>query len=241
MEKSTASRKTSPGEKSAASTASRALRQSTLNQARRSLILDAARAAFSELGLEGASLREIAKRAGYTPGAIYSHFASLEEIYGALLSESLQRLNQVVAAATGGGGSATAIDLLRAKAGAFYAFYRDNPKELDLGFYLFDGMKPRGLTPELNHALNEQLMAALRPVQLQLEASGLSTEAARIETSAVFAHIVGVLVLHNTGRIRLFNQTPDQLFGRYMDSLIRRLPPASASVSAIQGAGQQSA
>jgi len=225
MEKSTAIRKSSP-RKNDATAETRVIREIVLNQARRTLILDAARSAFLELGLDGASLREIAKRAGYTPGAIYSYFANLEEIYGALLGESLQRLNQVVEAATTSGkpSSAKASDLLRAKTEAFYAFYRDNPKELDLGFYLFDGVKPRGLTPELNQELNEQLMAALRPVQVQLETLGLSTEEAVIETTAVFAHIVGVLVLNNTGRIRLFKQNPDALFERYMDLLIRRIP-----------------
>lgn len=223
MEKSTAVRKNT-ARKSGDTAASRVARESTLNQARRTLILDAARCAFFELGLDGASLREIAKRAGYTPGAIYSYFVNLEEIYGALLGESLQRLNQVVEAAKPSGNSASAIDMLRAKAEAFYVFYRDNPKELDLGFYLFDGMKPRGLTAELNQELNDQLMAALNPVQVQLEALGLSTEEAVLETSAVFAHIVGVLVLNNTGRIRLFKQNPDTLFERYMDSLIQGLP-----------------
>ena len=227
MGKSTAIRKRSTRHHGATAE-SRAVRESVLNQARRTLILDAARSAFFELGLDGASLREIAKRAGYTPGAIYSYFANLEEIYGALLGESLQRLNQVVEAAKGAGrsSSAKAIDLLRAKAEAFYVFYRDNPKELDLGFYLFDGVKPRGLTPELNQQLNEQLMAALRPVQVQLEALGLSADEAVIETSAVFAHIVGVLVVNNTGRIRLFKQNPDSLFERYMKLLIQRLPTA---------------
>jgi AcrR family transcriptional regulator len=227
MGKSTAIRKRSTRQ-NGATAESRAVRESVLNQARRTLILDAARSAFFELGLDGASLREIAKRAGYTPGAIYSYFANLEEIYGALLGESLQRLNQVVEAAKGAGrsSSAKAIDLLRAKAEAFYVFYRDNPKELDLGFYLFDGVKPRGLTPELNQQLNEQLMAALRPVQVQLEALGLSADESVIETSAVFAHIVGVLVVNNTGRIRLFKQNPDSLFERYMKLLIQRLPTA---------------
>lgn len=223
MEKSTTIRKVST-RKSAAALEPRVVRETALNQARRTLILDAARSAFFELGLDGASLREIAKRAGYTPGAIYSYFVNLEEIYGALLGESLQRLNQVVVAAQASGKSASAIELLRAKAEAFYVFYRDNPKELDLGFYLFDGMKPRGLTPELNQELNDQLMAALNPVQMQLEALGMGTEEAILETSAVFAHIVGVLVLNNTGRIRLFKQNPDMLFERYMDSLIQRLP-----------------
>ena len=47
-------------------------RRQTLSDARRALVLDAARAVFSEAGIEGASIREIARRAGYTPGAIYS-------------------------------------------------------------------------------------------------------------------------------------------------------------------------
>ena len=223
MEKSTAIRKNS-ARKIDGTAESRVVRESTLIQARRTLILDAARSAFFELGLDGASLREIAKRAGYTPGAIYSYFANLEEIYGALLGESLQRLNQVVETTKVCHESSSPKDLLRAKADAFYLFYRDNPKELDLGFYLFDGMKPRGLTPELNQQLNEQLMAALQPIQDQLEALGLGTEGAVIETPAVFAHIVGVLVLNKTGRIRLFKQNPDVLFQRYMDLLIQRLP-----------------
>ncbi|WP_152543612.1 helix-turn-helix domain-containing protein, partial [Methylibium sp. T29] len=82
--------------------AERGMRQRAVADARRALVLDAARAAFFELGLERASVREIARRAGYTPGAIYSYFASKEEMYGALLGESLERLNQAVAAARPG-------------------------------------------------------------------------------------------------------------------------------------------
>jgi AcrR family transcriptional regulator len=74
-------------------------RQQTLTDARRALVLDAARAVFAEHGVEGASIRVIAKRAGYTAGAIYSYFDSKEAIYAALLRESLERLQQAVDAA----------------------------------------------------------------------------------------------------------------------------------------------
>src|SRR6476469_244175 len=77
----------------AAADDARGTRQRAVADARRSLVLDAARGAFLELGLDGASMREIARRAGYTPGAIYSYYASKEEMYGALLGESLARLN----------------------------------------------------------------------------------------------------------------------------------------------------
>lgn len=200
----------------------RALRETALSEARRNLILDAARSAFLELGLDGASLREIAKRAGYTPGAIYTYFANLEDIYGALLDESLQRLQKAVNSAE----HAMAADSppaarLRAVAYAFYAYYRDHPKDLDLGFYLFNGARPRGLTSEHNRRLNSQLMAALEPIRRTLEETGLAPDQAVLETTGIFAHIVGTLMLANTGRIRLFKQDPDTLFNRYLDTLLK--------------------
>jgi len=220
MDKSTAVRKSGPV-KSGTTAESRVVRESTLNQARRSLILDAARSAFFELGLDGASLREIAKRAGYSPGAIYSYFANLEEIYGALLGESLQRLNPVVAAADVRSGSPA--ELLRAQALAFFAFYRDNPRDLDLGFYLFNGTRPRGLTPELNQQLNARLKSSLFPIQQALIALGQPEPTAIAETTAIFAQAVGLLILNQTGRIRLFRQDAQSLFERHVDGLLVRL------------------
>ena len=205
----------------------RRLRENTLIEARRSLILDAARAAFFELGLEGASLREIAKRAGYTPGALYSYFASREEIYAALLGESLDRLKRQVdtAATTTAIGPTPAIAAanLRAQALAFFAFYRDNPRDLDLGFYLFNGTRPRGLTPELNQQLNARLKSSLLPIQQALIALGQPEPTAIAETTAIFAQAVGLLILNQTGRIRLFHQDAQSLFERHVDGLLARL------------------
>jgi len=206
---------------------SRAARESAINEARRTLILDAARSAFFELGLDGASLREIAKRAGYTPGALYSYFGSREALYAALLGESLARLRQCVVEAAGNGDSSAqpgeAGALLHARAMAFFCFYRARPQDMDLGFYLFNGTQPRGLTPELNQQLNDQLRAALLPIQEALLTLGLSADAAVIETTAIFAHAVGLLMLNNSGRIRLFRQDPQVLFGRFLDLLLARL------------------
>jgi len=201
-------------------------RQRALSDARRALILDAARAAFMELGLEGASMREIAKRAGYTPGAIYSYFASKEEIYGALLGASLERLVAQVESAGAGAGAAAAGDgpaaVLRATAVAFFDFYRDNPRDLDLGFYLFPGMQPRGLTPALNRTLNARLRDALRPAEDALRALGVPAARALSEITALFAHMVGLLMLGHTGRIRMFRQSPQALLADYLAALVAR-------------------
>ena len=84
-----------PAAKRAAAQPREVLKQA-LADVRRRAVLDAARSAFFDLGMEKTSMREIAQRAGYTVGAIYSYFASKEEVYGALLSESLERLNAQV-------------------------------------------------------------------------------------------------------------------------------------------------
>jgi AcrR family transcriptional regulator len=198
----------------------RQLRQQNMTDARRELILNAARSAFFELGMDKASIREIAHRAGYSPGAIYSYFASKEALYGALLGESLERLNKRIDAAVAV--SATAVDCLQAAALAFFEFYRDNPHDLDLGFYLFQGMKPRGLTPELNETLNARLRDALQPIQDALHTLGMSAEQALEEVTALFAHSVGLLVLSHTGRIRMFRQDSADLFACYLERLIHR-------------------
>jgi len=207
----------------------RGARQRTIADLRKRHVLLAARAAFFELGLEGASMREIAKRAGYTAGALYSYFSSKEEIYAALLGESLENLNARVQSATvQGQGSpgllprAKAAATLRAKAGAFFDFYRDNPRDLDLGFYLLPGMEPRGLTPELNRQLNARLRDALAPTQRALVEMGSDAAKAEQEVAALFAHIVGLLLLSHTGRIRMFRDESRAMFDRYVDNLVDR-------------------
>lgn len=197
-------------------------RQQAMNDSRRALVLDAARSVFERLGIEGASIREIARAAGYTPGAIYSYFDNKEAIYGALLAESLDRLHRAVDAA----GADNTADLLMAKANAWFNFYADNPRDLDLGFYLVQGMRPRGLTAELNYTLNDKLHDALLPCELALQVLGLSAEDALRENTSLFAHGVGLLLLKHTGRIRLFEQDPAMLFEAYLIHLIERLQAA---------------
>lgn len=196
-------------------------RQQSMSDSRRALVLDAARAVFDELGIEGASIREIAKRAGYTPGAIYSYFENKEAIYGALLAESLERLNADVDAA--GQPNDTAAQQLRTKAQGWFGFFARNPRDLDLGFYLVHGLQPRGLTSELNSQLNGRLQDALAPCEQALRDLGLDADAALRENTALFAHGVGLLLLQHTGRIRIFHQQAPVLFDHYLDALLQRL------------------
>lgn len=205
----------------------RQLRHRALADVRRELVLDAARSAFFELGMEKASIREIAHRAGYTPGSIYSYFASKEALYGVLLGESLDRLNARVQTALDQHKDADGLSRARATALAFFDFYRENPRDLDLGFYLFQGMQPRGLTPELNKTLNARLRHALQPTQDALQSLGMPAPRALEEITALFAHTVGLLVLSHTGRIRMFKQSPHDLFEAYLEQMLSRAETVS--------------
>ena len=202
----------------------RLLRQQAMSRTRRALVLDAARAVFEEHGIEGASIREIAKRAGYTPGAIYSYFDSKEAIYGELLGESLERLNQAVLEAQPA--DSAPASLLKAKALGWFGFYAANPRELDLGFYLVHGLAPRGLTSELNQRLNARLYQALAPGEQAFVAMGMDAATARRENTSLFAHGVGLLLLQHTGRIRMFRQDATELFEHYLAALLARTAAA---------------
>lgn len=53
----------------------------------RQRLLDAALEVFARRGYEGASVKEVAEKAGYTTGALYAHFASKQALFLALLRE----------------------------------------------------------------------------------------------------------------------------------------------------------
>ncbi len=201
----------------------RTTRQDAVKALKRELILDAARQVFEVEGLEGASIRAIARQAGYTAGAIYFHFPSKEAIYGAVLDESLDRLNAAVREAVAAAPT-TPPDRLRTAALTFFDFYARNPRDLDLGFYLFrGGLQPRGLTDTLDAALNEKLAASLAPIGAALKDMGFDDAACRAVTADTFGHAVGLLTLHHTGRIRMFGCSADDLMRGYVEALIGRL------------------
>lgn len=193
-----------------------------MSDLKRELILDAARKVFEADGLEGASLRAIAAAAGYTPAALYFHFESKEAIYAEVLRGSLADLEQAVNRSVAR--TKTPIDRLRAAAMAFFRYYSDNPRDLDLGFYLFrGGMKPHGLGKERDDMLNAALESALRPIAEAALALGARREEARSLMADIFAHAAGLLLLAHTGRIRMFGASALNLMERFVEGAILTL------------------
>jgi AcrR family transcriptional regulator len=197
-------------------------RRKAVSDHKRELILDAARKVFEADGLEGASLRAIAGAAGYTPAALYFHFESKEAIYAEVLRGSLADLEQAVNRSVAR--TKTPVDRLRAAAMAFFRYYSDNPRDLDLGFYLFrGGMKPHGLGKERDDVLNAALESALRPIAEAAQALGARREDARSLMADIFAHAAGLLLLAHTGRIRMFGASALHLMERFVEGAILTL------------------
>jgi AcrR family transcriptional regulator len=197
----------------------RSNRQIAVSALKRGLILDAARKVFEKEGLDGASLRAIAAAAGYTPAALYFHFESKEAIYAEVLRDSLASLGQAVTRAVSC--TKTPADQLRAAAMAFFLYYADNPRDLDLGFYLFrGGMKPQGLGKDRDQLLNAELEIALRPIAEAAQALGARREEAKLLMVEAFAHATGLLLLAHTGRILMFRASASNLMERYIECTI---------------------
>jgi AcrR family transcriptional regulator len=197
-------------------------RQSALRQARRRLFLDAAQQVFVKEGLEGATVRAIAAAAGCTTGALYPLFESKEAVYAALLYESLSRLHAAVSAAIAAARSPAAA--LRAGALAFLDYYRERPDEVALGLYLWGSVRPRGLSAALDAGLNQRLADTLGLLEETIrQASRSSASTARTETAALFAFLIGAVVTHQTGRLRVLSRDIDGIARSHLDALAARL------------------
>ena len=118
----------------------------------------------------------------------------------------------------------TPAERLRSAATAFFRYYADNPKDLDLGFYLFrGGMKPQGLGKERDETLNAALESAMQPIADAALALGSRRDEARWLMADIFAHAAGLLLLANTGRIRMFGASAPHLMERFVEGRIAAL------------------
>jgi AcrR family transcriptional regulator len=199
----------------------RADRRGAVAEAKRAIILEAALRVFTTAGLRGASMRAIAKEAGYVPGAIYAYFPSKEHIYAAALGESLTRLRAATEAAAS---DRDARSRFRAAGLAFFDFYDAHPRDLDLGFYLLGGgIAPRGLSDDLNRTLNAALLATLDPVRQAAGELSSDTDRATAATADVFAHASGLLLLAHTRRLDLFRLDARELMRRHLVQLAESL------------------
>ena len=106
-------------------------RQDRERQAVTASILNAARDLFVAEGYQSVSIRKIAERIEYSPAAIYSYFASKDDIFLALAEEGFHRLDEKVRAAMT---TADPLENVRGCWWAFYEFSQEQPAYFQLMF-----------------------------------------------------------------------------------------------------------
>ncbi len=188
---------------------------------KREAILAAARTVFARDGLDGATLRAIAAEAGVAVGTVYLHYPGKEALYAEMLAGTLADLLKTLRDAVG---RAAAEKQLLAGALAFYGFYRDRPDDLYLGLYLAQGLKPVGLTPDLDRLLNGRLIQCYSLLSDGMRRLGLSDpELLRAETVSLAAAITGALMLEATGRLKVLGDDGEAVVRRAVALLVKRL------------------
>ena len=73
------------------------VRQRMTGRERREQLIVIGRAAFAELGFDGASVEEIAARAGVSKPVVYEHFGGKEGLYAVIVDREMLALEKVIA------------------------------------------------------------------------------------------------------------------------------------------------
>ena len=199
----------------------KSLRRAAIQDFKRQSILVAAEQVFLEHGLDGATVRSIAKAAGCATGTVYLYFDGKEAIYAALLGDSLDRLKDAVERVVEKARRDPSLTgpALR----AFFDYYQSKPKELDLGLYLFQGVEPRGLSKALDKQLNGQLTDVVSLLAECLRQSkGMAQANAWNVVLSLVSHMVGCLILENTGRLTVMGGDARQIIDRRLAEILEQ-------------------
>ena len=167
-------------------------RQDRERQAVTDSILNAARDLFVAEGYQSVSIRKIAERIEYSPAAIYSYFASKDDIFLALADEGFHRLDEKVRSAMKTGDPLADV---RANWWAFYEFSQEQPAYFQLMFV--DRSVPR-ITQEWEgfEFLQQMLGNAEAAIQRAIDAGQLpGTVNPNVATHMLWAALIGPAVV----------------------------------------------
>ena len=169
-----------------------------LRETTRRAILDAALDLFISHGYGQVSIRNIAARVEYSPGAIYGYFESKDAIFYALAEEGLRNLG---ARELADAPSADPIEDVRAAAWRLYEFSKEQPQYFALVF--LDRHVPRVSKDYERFAfISEMRTRAMARVERCI-AEGLfpATTYAEVALRLLWSPIVGIAALHLSHRI----------------------------------------
>ena len=174
-------------------------RQQHAREITRRAILDAALELFIADGYAQVSIRNIAAKVEYSPGAIYSYFPSKDEIFFALAEEGFREIG---ARQFAGSPSDDPLDDVRAVAWRLYEFSKDQPQYFALVF--LDSRVPR-VSKEFERFsfISEMRGRALAQVRRCVE-DGIfpATTDPEVTLRLLFAPVIGIAALRVSNRMQ---------------------------------------
>ncbi|GLQ05490.1 TetR/AcrR family transcriptional regulator [Sneathiella chinensis] len=201
-----------------------AQRRDDLHAFKKQAILEAASHLFQQHGMEGTTMRAIAKEAGYSTGAPYAYYRSKEEIHADLLAASLARLLAALkdAQKKGADGPARIHRLGR----GFLDYYGRNPADLSLGRYLLAPAPAAtdGPPSPAGSRLTSRLLTLFGHMANTLhQETGVDAETAQTEALDAATYFLGTLLMAATGRAAIMGAQPQEMIDRYVKQMLQRL------------------
>ena len=190
---------------------SREERQQHARTTTRRAILDAALTLFVSDGYAQVSIRNIAAKVDYSPGAIYSYFASKDEIFFALAEEGFRLLGATQFPHTP---SDDPLDDIRIAARRFYEFSKLQPQYFALVF--LDRRVPRIGREYERFAFMSDLKSRLRAQMERCIDKGIFPPSVNAEVGLrlVWAPILGIAALRLSERL-----APDDADNLVLDAI----------------------
>lgn len=185
----------------------------------RQAILDAALALIQASGIDGWSMRELADRVDYTPGALYRYFDGKAALLAAITEDALQQLHDRLAACPTDDEPRAGLEALGM---AYLQFAADRPTQFRVG--LID-MPSRRTSTSQEPATGSPYAILLRAVRAALASGALSstdTFGAEEIAYTIWATVHGMAVLQHThlrGFRADFTTTHRQALRRLLEGL----------------------
>ena len=204
---------------------SRADRQQQARDLTRRAILDAALELFVADGYAQVSMRNIAAKVDYSPAAIYSYFASKDDIFHALAEEGFRLLG---AAHMTDAPSADPLDDIRLAAWRLYEFSKRQPQYFALVF--LDRRVPRIARESESFAFMVEIKNAIRTRMRRCIDEGLFPASLDIDVALrlILVPVFGLVLLQLSGRL-LPHEDADALVRDAIETTIAGLRAGAAT------------
>jgi AcrR family transcriptional regulator len=144
-------------------------------ETRRAEILEAAKAVFSDRGLQASTMDQVADAVELSKGTLYLYFSCKEELYVSIFLEGLDKLIQRFREAVGGVSEWEA--KLKALGEAYFQFYREEKNYFQVLFFIHHGELSPKIPTDLFQECTEKGLEALSYISKVMEEGMESGEA----------------------------------------------------------------